>query len=56
MMRRYAYLDLVGSFADVELVGHVCCVAWNDFEATSVGESSSTVALSLELPFIYTNT
>ena len=25
MMRRDAYLDLVGSLADVELVGHVCC-------------------------------
>lgn len=49
------YLDLGRCFADVDVIGHVCCVAWSDFEAVSYSESS-TVALSLELPYIYTNT
>jgi hypothetical protein len=54
MMMRYAYLNLVGSFADVELVGHVCCV----FLLVSL-ELSIVVRVtmfSFELLYIYANT
>jgi hypothetical protein len=55
MMMRYAYLDLVGSFADVELVGHDCCVLFVVLVFLELSIVIGVAMFSLELLYIYAN-